>query len=106
MESIKHYFGKEKILVLTGVLRDKDHKYIASKLSEIADRAFTITPENPRALKAEDYAAELSEVGVSATPYPSIEAALSAAKEATKDEGKALVCLGSLYTYQEVIKYV
>ena len=106
VESIKHYFGDEKVLVFTGVLRDKDHKYIAGKLGEIAERAFTITPENPRALKAEDYAAELSEVGVFAEPYPSIEAALSAAKDVAKNEGKALVCLGSLYTYQDVIRYV
>jgi dihydrofolate synthase/folylpolyglutamate synthase len=106
VESIKHYFGKSKVLVFTGVLRDKDHRYIAGKLGEIAERAFTITPENPRALSAEDYAAELSEVGVFAKPYPSIEEALSEAKKVAKDENKALVCLGSLYTYQDVIKYV
>ena len=106
VESIKYYFGETKVLVFTGVLRDKDHKYIASKLGEIAERAFTITPENPRALSAEDYAAELSEVGVFAEPYPSIEAALNAAKEVAKKESKALVCLGSLYTYQDVIRYV
>ncbi len=106
VESIKHYFGKEKILVLTGVLRDKDHKYIASKLSEIAYRAFTITPENPRALAAEAYAAELSELGVSAEPYPSIEEAILAAKRIAMAEQKPLICLGSLYTYQDIIRYV
>lgn len=106
VESIKHYFGKEKVLVLTGVLRDKDHKYIAAKLSEIAERAFTLTPDSPRALSAEDYASELSEVGVKAAPYPSIEEALRAAKRASKSEGKPLICLGSLYTYQDVIKFI
>ncbi len=104
--SIKHYFKNEKIYVLTGVLRDKDHKYIASKLSEIAERAFTLTPDSPRALSAEDYAGELRDEGVKATPYPSIEAALSAAKSEAKKNGKPLVCLGSLYTYQDVIKYI
>ena len=104
--SIKHYFKNEKIYVLTGVLRDKDHKYIASKLSEIAERAFTLTPDSPRALSAEDYAGELRDEGVKAMSYPSIEAALSAAKSEARKNGKPLVCLGSLYTYQDVIKYI
>ena len=104
--SIKHYFKDEKIYVLTGVLRDKDHKYIASKLSEIAERAFTLTPDSPRALNAEEYADELRCEGVEATPYPSIEAALIAAKGEAKKNGKPLVCLGSLYTYQDVIKHI
>ena len=104
--SIKHYFKDEKIYVLTGVLRDKDHKYIASKLSEIAERAFTLTPDSPRALSAEEYAEELRCEGVEATPYHSIEAALNAAKSEARKNGKPLVCLGSLYTYQDVIKYI
>lgn len=106
VESIHHYFGGEKVYVLTGVLRDKDYKFIAGELSKVAERAFTITPGSPRALSAADYAGELSAVGVAATPYESIEAALTAAKEEAKAQGKPLVCLGSLYTYGDVIKYV
>ena len=106
VESIKHYFGDKRVLVLTGVLRDKDHKYISGKLSEVAERAFTITPDNPRALPGETYAEELTEEGVSAEAYPSIEAALTAAKAVAKAEDKPLVCLGSLYTYQDIIRYV
>ena len=104
--SIKHYFGDEKVYVLTGVLRDKDYNFIASELSKVAERAFTLTPQSPRALSAEDYAKTLSAVGVSAEPYPSIEAALTAAKSEAKKAGKPLVCLGSLYTYADVIKYI
>ena len=106
VESILHYFGCEKIYVLSGVLRDKDYKFIASELSKVAERAFTLTPGSPRALSAVDYANELVAAGVAATPYESIEAALSAAKAEAKANGKPLVCLGSLYTYGDVIKYV
>ena len=104
--SIKHYFSGEKVYVLSGVLRDKDYKFIAGELSKVAERAFTITPESPRALSASDYAKELSAVGVAATSYDSIEAALAAAKAEAKAENKALICLGSLYTYGDVIKYI
>ena len=104
--SIKHYFADEKVYVLTGVLRDKDYKFIAGELSKVAERAFTLTPQSPRALSAEDYARVLCEAGTPATPHPSIEAALLAAKAAAKKDGKPLICLGSLYTYCDIIKYV
>ena len=104
--SIKHYFGSEKVYVLTGVLRDKDYKFIAGELATVAARAFTITPQNQRALSAEEYAKVLSDLGVTANPYPSIEAALKSAKEAARSEGKPLLCLGSLYTYADVVKYI
>lgn len=104
--SIKHYFGGEKVYVLSGVLRDKDYKFIAGELSKIAARAFTLTPGSPRALSAEDYAKEIQDAGVPATPYQSIEAALTAAKAAAREDGVPLVCLGSLYTYCDIIKYV
>ena len=104
--SIKHYFGKEKVFVLTGVLRDKDYNFIANELSGVAERAFTLTPQSPRALTAEEYAKVLTDVGVNAEPYPSIELALKSAKQEAERAGKPLVCLGSLYTYGDVIKHV
>ena len=102
VESIKHYFAGKKVYLLSGVLSDKDYEYIAAKVSEVADRAFTITPDNPRALSARDYAAELEKNGVLATPYGSIREAFLAAKSAARDDGRALVCLGSLYTYVDI----
>ena len=100
--SIKHYFDGKRVYVMTGVLKDKDYHVIAHRLSEIASRAFVMTPDNPRALAAEDYAALLSSLGVDAVPYPSVKAALAAAKAAALRDGTPLICLGSLYTYSEL----
>ncbi len=100
--SIQHYFQEQKVYVMTGVLRDKDYHVIASRLSEVASRAFVMTPENPRALPAEDYAALLSSLGVESVPYPSVKEAFAAAKAAAKQDGVPLVCLGSLYTYSSL----
>ncbi len=97
--SIQHYFKDQKVYVMTGVLRDKDYGVIARRLSEVASRAFVMTPDNPRALPAEDYAALLSSLGVSSVPYPSVKEAFAAAKAAAKEDNVPLVCLGSLYTY-------
>ena len=104
VESIKHYFGEKKVYLLSGVLSDKDYRYIAAKVAEVASRAFTMTPDNPRALSAEEYAEVLKEKGVLATPYPDIRAAFTAAKSAAKQDGVPLVCLGSLYTYVDISK--
>lgn len=104
--SIKHYFGDKKVCVLTGVMRDKDYFYISSRLSEIADSAVVITPDNPRALAADEYASVLSEKGIEAKAYGSVKEALDAGKKLAKDNDTALVCLGSLYMYKEVYENV
>ena len=104
VESIRHYFRDKRVYVLTGVLSDKDYNIIASDISKVASRAFTLTPDNPRALSAEEYAEVLKEKGVEATPYPDIESALSAARERAKRDGVPLICMGSLYTYSSIIE--
>lgn len=106
VESIKLYFQDKKVMAITGVLRDKDHDYIASKLSEVVDRAFTITPDNTRALSAEDYAFELRQYGVAAEGCESIKVAIERATEEALKMGRVVVCLGSLYTYVDIIKQI
>ena len=106
VDSVKRYFGEQRVIVLTGVLRDKDYITIAKSLSEIAHKAFTITPDNPRALTAEKYADILGEIGVGAHPCSTIEEAVMLAIEEAKKENTALLCLGSLYTYGEVLKAI
>ena len=103
VESVKQYFGNKKVYVLTGVLADKDYIYIAAKLSEIADKAFVMTPDNPRALAASDYARTLSENGVDAKPFDTLAEAYRTASKAASEDNVPLVCLGSLYTYSELI---
>ena len=102
VESIKYYFGKEKVIVVSGVLKDKDYNYIAGRLSEIAIAAYTITPDNPRALLGEDYAELLSSLSVEAKANATIGDALTCAIERSERTGEAIICLGSLYTYVDV----
>ena len=54
----------------------------------------------------EKYAAILRENGVSATAYPSSDSAIERALADAKSTGKVLVCLGSLYTYADVVKAI
>lgn len=102
VDSIKTYFPHQKVLVLTGVLQDKDYTDISAMLAEITDTAFTVTPHSPRALSAKDYARVLQNAGVNATPFDTIKTGFAAAKETASVQGKPLVCIGSLYLYADL----
>ncbi len=104
VKSIREYFGEQKVCLLTGVLRDKDYAAIADDLAAVADRAFTITPDSPRALQAEEYAQVLRRAGMKAEAFSTLQDALIAARHGAKQEGKPLICLGSLYVYAELMK--
>ena len=102
VDSIKTYFPHQKVLLCTGVLQDKDYTDISNMLAEVAEKAFTVTPNSPRALPAEDYAAVLRKAGVDATSFDTIEKGFFAAKETAKAENKPLICIGSLYLYADL----
>ena len=103
VRSIKAYFPDKKVYVLSGVMKDKDYNCIAADLSTVASRAFTVTPDNPRALDARDYASVLSTHGINAAPFDTLEDGLSSALDAARSNDTPLVCLGSLYMYSELI---
>ena len=90
--------GLGKPVILTGVMRDKDHEQIVGMLSSIASEIFTVKPNNPRALPAEEYAAEFP----AATPCESEEQAVARAMAAAYEKNIPLLCIGSLYMYKEI----
>jgi dihydrofolate synthase/folylpolyglutamate synthase len=99
--SIKAYF-KEPVLLLSGVMADKDYRGMVATLAPIAAEAFTLTPDNPRSLPAADFAQAFREGGVPATAYDTVPEAVAAAVARARETGKPLVSLGSLYMYCEV----
>ncbi len=106
VESIKKYFGNRKVNILSGVMADKDYRFIAGKIGEVAAAVYTITAPNPRALTAEAYAKEFETLGIPATAYRSIEAAVQAAVENSSKTDTPLICLGSLYMYGDIYRLI
>ena len=102
--SIKDYYGDKRVIILTGVLRDKDYVAITDAICEVADSVYTLTPDNPRALEALALADIYRAKGIGATPCPSVENALALALEEARRKDTALICLGSLYLYGEVYR--
>ena len=65
-------------------------------------RAFCVRPANDRALDPHTYAESFREIGIPAEGYPTVAEGVAAASAVALKEGKALLCLGSLYMYGEV----
>ena len=103
VESTKLYFGNQKLLLVTGMMADKDHKEMILRLSEIAKEAFCVKPDNPRALAAETLAGELIACGVKSTAFSSVSQALSAVIKKAQEQSDAILCVGSLYLYREIV---
>ncbi len=103
VESIERYFPDEKVYIITGVMRDKDYNVIAKRVSQVADKVFTVTPDNPRALSAKDYAQVYSSLGVDSQPFDNALSAVKACIFEAKQSNKAIICLGSLYMYKEIV---
>ncbi len=102
-ESIKHYFGGEKVILLCGVMADKAYTQMVGTLAPVAWEVYTLTPENPRALSAADLADTFRAAGVPATACGSVPEAVSAALAAARATKRPLFSLGSLYMYKEVV---
>lgn len=103
VESIKQYFT-EKVGIVTGVMADKDYRYMASRMAEVGAHVFCLTPDNPRALPAKDYARVFESLGICSESFDSVKDAVSAAVKWGKENNAPVVCLGSLYMYGEIRK--
>ena len=102
IESVKAYFKDQSILLLTGVMADKDYDRMVARMGEVTARAFCVRPSNDRALDPAKYAESFRAIGIPAEGYATVAEGVRAAMETARREGKALLCLGSLYMYSEV----
>lgn len=91
----------KKKLVLMGMLRDKDWADASAKIGRQAAAVFTVAPDNPRALPAEELAREMGKIVPNTLAFETVEEAVEAAA-AGLDANTALFCCGSLYLAAEV----
>ncbi len=104
VQSVEMYFPEQKVNILMGVMQDKGYDEMIERLKPITARAYTVRPDNPRALPAEQLAKDFCEHKIPATAYASVEDAMRDAIADSRQEGTPLICLGSLYLYKEVIE--
>jgi dihydrofolate synthase/folylpolyglutamate synthase len=101
-ESIDLYFPSQKVVLLTGVMEDKEYRTMAAVLAPLTLEVVTVTPDNPRSLPAERYAAVYEQLGVPAQAAETISEGVSKAVQIAKENKAPLIMLGSLYMYGDV----
>jgi len=106
VKSIERYFGNEKVVIITGVMADKDYRYMAGRIASVAKKVFCLTPDNPRALASEKYASIFNSLGTDAVASGSVEDAVRCAVDWARENNASIVSLGSLYMYCEVAKAI
>ena len=97
VKNIQDYLKDRRVIVLTGVLADKDYADMYKPVMPLVEQFVCITPPNPRKLEAELLAQYLLEVGATATPCESIETGVRKAMDLAGKDGVVL-CFGSLYS--------
>ncbi len=105
VESLHAYLGDEKLIILMGVMKDKDVVREMSFLCPLAREFITITPNNPaRAMPAEDLAEELRQyTDVPVMAAGSIPEGCQVALTHAGRNGTVLV-IGSLYQVGDVTR--
>ena len=97
-ESVRHYFNGKKLIYIMGVFADKEYKIVLEKTAHFAEKIYTIeTPDNPRALPAEELAKAARVYNFSAESTKSIKDAVEKAFScAGDDENSVILAFGSL----------
>ena len=99
-ENIERILGGRVILV-TGVMKDKDYSLMAKTLAPLIDCAFTVTPDNPRSLSAKALAEVYSSFNVKAKDCSSAYEGILLAISESKKRKFPVVISGTLYMYAE-----
>ena len=99
-DSIRRYFDK-KVVMLIGVMADKEYGLYADMLGELADRVFTVKPDNPRSLDCNILAETFRSKGINAEACGECYEGVKSAYEYAVEKGLPLIALGTLYMYRQ-----
>lgn len=100
-ETMAQYFAGKKILLVAGILADKQIDSIVKFLTKITDHIIVTEPDNPRKLAASELAKHMADAGVTAEVASDAEAAMHRAKELA-DGYDVILFAGSLYLIGDV----
>lgn len=99
--NIREYLDGRELTVLTGVLGDKDYHCMYGCVAPFVKEFVTITPDNPRAMSAEQLGEYLGQFGRPVTVCGSAELGVKTAIAHAGKDGVVL-CYGSLYMLGDV----
>ena len=89
-----------RILLVTGIMADKDGKEIIAPLAGIVSKAYCVTPDIDRAMDDRKLAEITIELGIESVPCGNVANGISVAKSEAYADDLILIC-GSLFTVGE-----
>lgn len=99
-ETIEEYFFDKKLIFIMGVLADKEYESIIKITASLAEYIYTITPDSPRALSAEDLKTAVSRVNKrvekALTLREAVDKAYKYAKSGDAANEYVIIAFGSL----------
>lgn len=102
VNNVRDYLGGKKLVILSGVLRDKDFHQMYRDMVPFATEIVTVTPNNPgRAMPAAELKTYLEHFGKPVTACEHIPDGVKLAKEKAGKDGVVLA-YGSLYMVGEI----
>ena len=101
VNNVRDYLGDRKLVILTGVLTDKDYNEMYRDMVPFATEIVTMTPPNPRALTAQDLKAYLDQFGKPVYACDTIDEGVKLAKAKAGEDGVVLA-YGSLYMVGDI----
>lgn len=104
--SLKAVFPEQKLEFVFGVMADKDYDDMLDQILPLAKEVNCVTPNNARALPAEELAKIIEERGVPAVAFATIGEAVDHALEQAKACGTCATAIGSLYMVGDIKTYI
>ncbi|MCM1132812.1 MAG: bifunctional folylpolyglutamate synthase/dihydrofolate synthase [Ruminococcus flavefaciens] len=101
--SIRKYFDK-KVVLLIGVMADKDYELYPKMLGKYIARVYTVKPDNPRALDSGILAETFADYSIEAVPSEILSDGVRFAVDYATENNLPLIALGSLYMYKDFIR--
>ena len=95
------WLPREKTVLLTGMMRDKETERMAERLAQRVRFAVCCAPDNPRALPAKELERAFERQGIGAADADSVADALAKARHIAGEDGTVLAA-GSLYMIGEL----
>jgi len=104
-DTANKYFEGQRILLVTGMLADKQIDDILKYFSQITDKMIITEPDNPRKLTVDQLGETLNEMGIEPLKAKTARAAVKLA-ERMKDAYDMILFAGSLYLIGDVRRIV
>ena len=101
VRAFRDYLPGRKITFLNGCMADKDYGEMFRDLAPFAKEFVTVTPDNPRALRADKLAEHLTRYALPVIPCESVEEGVRTSIAHAGKDGVVCAC-GSLYMISEI----